>query len=616
MQRYGVFILITILALGAFFRFFRIADAPPGLYPDEAMNGNNALEALATGPPAGGFKTFYPENNGREGLFINLQAVSLAAFGNEPWALRVVSAMIGVLTILSLFLVTKELFQRVATVSDAALDRGAGMVSPAGEERRDHASSKSTLGILNGRGDTAATTIALLSSFFLATSYWHINFSRIGFRAILVPLVTTFALYFLLKGLRTGRISSLAAAGIFTGLGFHTYIAYRIFPVVLAVPIGLSLLDWYNNLQHTRYPSTRTSAMSSVPNGSGNISRAESRDNLQANRHCTPCAVLLFILVTVAVVTPLALHFIQNPEDFASRTGQISIFSAENPLFEYVKSDLLTTGMLFIRGDCNWRHNYNCQPELNPIVAFFFLIGLIAVIRAITEKPYPLDPKPYTLIAWLVMMSLPATLTREGIPHALRAIGMIPPVMILAGLGAHASYQFLFGWIERKKIRFTDIHEKLTRIQKELAVLGIAFLLVIPVFTYRQYFVLWASHPETYFAFSTDLLHLGQYLRDIPPDVEKYVIVNLPGVEVRGIPTPAQTLMFATDTFREEERKKKNLRYLLPSEINTQLSTITDQRTFIALMNGNDVELKNALTQRFPNFKIYAPRDFVALQNF
>ena len=53
------------------------------------MNGNNALEANATGE----YKIFYPENNGREGLFINIQAASIAIFGNHPWSLRIVSVL-------------------------------------------------------------------------------------------------------------------------------------------------------------------------------------------------------------------------------------------------------------------------------------------------------------------------------------------------------------------------------------------------------------------------------------------------------------------------------------------------------------------------------------------
>ena len=47
-KRNVILILIGVLALGAFFRFYQITEIPPGLYPDEAMNGNNALGPLIT----------------------------------------------------------------------------------------------------------------------------------------------------------------------------------------------------------------------------------------------------------------------------------------------------------------------------------------------------------------------------------------------------------------------------------------------------------------------------------------------------------------------------------------------------------------------------------------
>ena len=100
MKKHKLIILILIIGLGIFFRFFRLNETPLGLYPDEAMNGNNALEAQATGD----YKSFYPENNGREGFFINMQGISLALFGNEPWALRGVSGVMGTLTIFGVFL--------------------------------------------------------------------------------------------------------------------------------------------------------------------------------------------------------------------------------------------------------------------------------------------------------------------------------------------------------------------------------------------------------------------------------------------------------------------------------------------------------------------------------
>ena len=42
----------------------------------------------------------------------------------------------------------------------------------------------------------------LLSAFLLATSFWHINFSRIGLRAILAPLFLTWAIYLLIKAIK------------------------------------------------------------------------------------------------------------------------------------------------------------------------------------------------------------------------------------------------------------------------------------------------------------------------------------------------------------------------------------------------------------------------------
>ena len=136
-----ILILLIILALASFFRLYELETIPPGLYPAEAIG-----------------KIFYPENKGREGFFVNLIALSFSVFGISIWSLKIVSAIIGILTVLGLYLLTKELFNN--------------------------------------------TTIALLSSFFLATSFWHINFSRIGFRAILVPFILVFSFYFLFHGFR------------------------------------------------------------------------------------------------------------------------------------------------------------------------------------------------------------------------------------------------------------------------------------------------------------------------------------------------------------------------------------------------------------------------------
>ena len=160
-----IFLLIIIITIAVFFRLWQLNAIPPGLYPDEAMNGNDALTSLQNH----NFKVFYPENNGREGLFIWLIALSFWFFKPSIWALRIVPAIFGILTVLGIYLLTKELFRY---------------------------------------RQKQAYYLALLASFFLSISFWHVNFSRIDFRAILVPFFLVFGFYFLSKGFRLKNIFS------------------------------------------------------------------------------------------------------------------------------------------------------------------------------------------------------------------------------------------------------------------------------------------------------------------------------------------------------------------------------------------------------------------------
>lgn len=544
----GIFAFILLLA--TFFRFWHITDTPPGLYPDEAMNGNNALEALETGR----FKIFYPENNGREGLFINIQALSVWVFGNEAWALRVVSALFGTLTVLGLYLLAREIFR-------TPLNHESGIMNY-GKKKQTHTSYF--------RNHTSEIT-ALLSAFFLATNYWHITFSRISFRAIMVPLISSFALYFLLRGLRTGSPARMILAGIFTGLGLYTYLAFRFMPFVLVLPIGWYLWQWYK----------------SRPVSPG----------------CAPCLAAIFLFTSFAVFTPLAMYFIDHPEDILGRSGQVSIFSAEHPLAEFAKSNTATVSMLFVFGDCNARHNYACLPELNPLVAAFFVIGLLVALRELRDTSQKPRQRMHMLIlfAWLLLMSFPATFTREGLPHALRSIGMIPPIMLLAGLGAHTSYLYFAKRAGEKKA----------------IVLLILTLTLIPLSAYYVYFSLWANNDATHRSFSTDVYRMGTHINGLGPETTKFIVTELPWPELRAVGTPAQTIMFLTDTFMENNRRAKNIEYTANKEVEEYIGKELDQHKNFALFllnNQPNEELIGRLLSRFPELHITMSGDFTRIE--
>jgi len=463
----AIIFLLVILAIAAFFRLWQLDSIPPGLYPDVAINGNEAISSPG--------KIFYPENNGREGLFINLIALSFSIFGVTIWSLKIVPAIIGILTVFGLYLLTKELFLKSS--------------------------------------EKGSRYIALLSSFFLAVSFWHTNFSRIGFRAILLPFILVFAFYFLFRGFREkklqpthrppslqlGPVSYLVISGLFFGLGFYTYISYRF--IILLLPLVL-ITFWF----------------------------AYKRQNLQKQFILHTSYLLLLIFI---VALPIAIYFLQNPQDFVGRATPISIFATENPIKEFGKSLILHLGMFNFYGDPNWRHNFASSPMLFWPIGILFLIGFfISIKEIISKKSSSFVICHWSLVIWFFIMLLPGILTYEGVPHALRIIGVIPAVYIFVGFGGWKVYEFLNQNTTKKTL---------------LLIASFLFLLSMGISEFNKYFVKWAKNLEVENAFSKDYVEIGNYLNSLPSETQKYVIVNVPGVPVPypdGIPMPAQILMF------------------------------------------------------------------------
>ena len=468
-------LLLVVLIIAAGLRVANLASLPPGLYPDEAMNGSNAQEALTTGD----FKIFYPENNGREGLFMNIQAMFVATLGNKPWVLRLPSAIFGTFTVLGLYFLARELFRKKDTI------------------------------------------IPIVASFLLATNFWHINFSRIGFRAIMAPFFLVWGLYFFIK-LKESKRRFLYAVmgGALYGLGFYSYIAYRATPVIMLIAM---IYLWF-----------------------------EARDKNELKDFYK--ATALFIITSILVVLPLALYFLDNPGSFLGRTTQVSVFSSDSPIKDLALNSLKTLGMFNFAGDYNWRHNISGQPELFWPVGLLFILGTVLTIKSAFKKDISKKdvrwPALITL-GWFGVAASPVVVSNEGLPHALRAILMIPPVVIMAAWGGDFVYQNLKG-------RFS-----METTKKIVAIMAI--LMVIEA--WHSYFVVWGKNPNTADAFSANYVKLAEEVNQMPVSTPKVIVVNTSGIDVRGIPMPAQTVMFLTNSFTEGGRLNKNISYITPEKL-------------------------------------------------
>ncbi len=89
----GAVLLITLLA--AILRFYRLPELPPGLHFDEGFKGVTARALLEGAPP----QLFFESDMGEEPIAIYLVAAALGLLGQQPWIVRLPSAVVGVLTI-------------------------------------------------------------------------------------------------------------------------------------------------------------------------------------------------------------------------------------------------------------------------------------------------------------------------------------------------------------------------------------------------------------------------------------------------------------------------------------------------------------------------------------
>lgn len=484
-SRYEWLVFLSVIAVAVFFRLYHLDRTPPGLYPDEAMNGSDALVANETGQ----YKIFYPENTGREGLFINLEAVSVNWFGNTPWALRGVSALFGILTVIGLYLLGREIF---------------------------------------------GWQMAAITAYLMAISFWAVNFSRIGFRAVMVPFVMVYLFWFLWRGLKRSHLQDFFWAGIFSGLGFYTYISYRIVPLILIIVFASYWNYLKKDYSHPKYEHSR-------------------------NRLLAGFAMLF--LVTFFVALPIGWYFLQHPGDFFER-GTVSVFSQAQPVQQLVNSFVRTLGMFNFGGDMNPRHNLDGLPMLPWPIGIFFLIGFIKELwHWLSRKHGHFSPLHTFLFSWFFIMLLPGFLSTEA-PHALRTIGVLPVAIIFAGRGLWWAFHALGAWYD--ETYSGPSHGR----SPVLAIWALIILLTsITFYEYNRYFNIWADSPTTAAAFNQDYVDVADAIKALPAITKKYVIVRADGLVANGLPVPAQTVMFLTDTPTPADQRLRNVYYMTPDQL-------------------------------------------------
>lgn len=381
-MRTKVFLLIFTLAL--VLRFFKLGEAPASLNWDENSNAYNAFSILKTAKDEYGkllplynrsFDDYKPP------IYMYLNVPTVAIFGLTPFAARLPSAILGVLTVVAIYFLT--------------------------------------LKILN------STKVALLSMFMLSTAPWHLQFSRVGFEANVGLFFAAAAFTLLLYCINSQNKNPAAKnywlvllSAIFFGLSFYSYHSARIF-----IPALFAIFALIYRKEILTLPKKIIIAFLII---------------------CICLITPFFIFAPKQAIsqrletTSLSTHVEnleesvklmsedkQNDQMFSKIIHNRRLIIARSYLSNYLSH--FDLNYLFTRGDDNLRHH-------TAGMGMLFLYQLPLVLMAIFIFARNRKKGILLIIAWLLFSPLPAVPT-NAVPHAVRSLTMVIPLQILTAVG-------------------------------------------------------------------------------------------------------------------------------------------------------------------------------------
>lgn len=385
----------TILILALLLRFLKL-DSYPALNADEAAIGYNAYSLIQTGFDEHG--NFWPVhfqsfNDYKPGLYFYLVLPLVKLMGLNEWAVRIPGALSGALTVLVIYLLSKELFKN--------------------------------------------EKIALVSALFLAISPWHLHFSRGGWEVNTATFFIALGALMFFRAIKNPSFVSFFLFLLPFSMSFYTYHAARIVVPLLA----LGLLVIYRRIifiqKNTKViilgslllvalllPLVRDTISSNVLSRASGVGLFAdkgpiNRINEQRGEHGDPRKIL-----------GRALH---------NKIANYGLVLSQNWGAHY-------HGLfLFLSGDDIQRDKVPETGQMYMFDVLFVLAGIFIIIRGFSQHS-----KSYSfVIYWLAVAPVAAALTFQA-PHALRAQNMVIPLIMIAAIG----FVGMLDWFNVRNLKY------------------------------------------------------------------------------------------------------------------------------------------------------------------
>lgn len=182
-------LLLLILLLAFLLRIIKVGSFPP-LYTDEASFGYNAFSLLKTGRDEYGTRLpviLRSFGDYKPALSSYLAIPFVAVFGLNELAIRLPSVILGTLTVLLIYFLTREIFKK----------------------------------------SVISYKLSVISSFLLAISPWHIHLSRMSMLVGIELFFMTAGIYFFIKGVKE-KAGYLFLSSLCFALSLYVYYGTRL----------------------------------------------------------------------------------------------------------------------------------------------------------------------------------------------------------------------------------------------------------------------------------------------------------------------------------------------------------------------------------------------------
>ena len=389
MSKSKLIILIGVVFLAAFLRFYQLGINPPSLAWDEAALGYNAYSIGETGRDEFGrflpYDYFASFGDYKPPLYVYAAVLPVKIFGLNEFAVRFPSAFFGTLTVLLTYFLVKELFPKL---KDSWLPE--------------------------------------IAAFFLAISPWHTQLSRAAWEANLASFFVVLGVLLFLKSLK-GRGWFLILSGLAFVATFYTFNSTRVFSPILV--LGLALYYRKNLWQMKRWVviSAVVTILLIAPLMPHLLS-SEGRLRFQE----------VNIFTDIKVIETTNRWMAQDNNTLWSRIihnrrVHFALLFLEH-YFHHFEGKFL-----FISGDGNPKFSLQDVGQLYLFDLPFLLAGVYFLIRRKEKGAFP-------IFWWLLVAPIPAATARET-PHALRILDSLPTWQIIT---AYGFYIFLESIRERR----------------------------------------------------------------------------------------------------------------------------------------------------------------------